>query len=81
MEKLSFAVDTATTMAYMHTGQANTSTVPSAAGGLISQEAKPEAGSRRGPDQDPISRPYLAWAVQVSGGHGLLRRLMMPEIG
>jgi len=55
MEKLSFAVDTATTMAYMNALNSNFSNMP------VVGEGK---GAERKQGPDPISRPYLAWAVQ-----------------
>ena len=83
MEKLSFAVDTATTMAYMRQLTARSNSLPALAASASAAEAA--AGGTGGGNsasdhvQDPISRPFLAWAVQV-GVSGWLRGWLMERL-
>ena len=69
MEKLSFAVDTATTMAYMRNASSSSPSSSSSNSSSSSSSAPGVGGSKvegkgDGAHVDPISRPYLAWAVQ-----------------
>ena len=73
MEKLSFAVDTATTMAYMRNASSSSpssSPSSSSSNSSSSSSSAPGVGGSKvegkgdGAHVDPISRPYLAWAVQ-----------------
>jgi hypothetical protein len=65
MEKLSFAIDTATTMAYMNNHQ---SKLDSDSHSKSAAKSTALTGAGAGQDsptkKDPISRPYLIWAVQ-----------------
>ena len=70
MEKLSFAVDTATTMAYLSAVKSSSSSSASSSSSDSSAHELPilgggGGGGEGGNKSDPISRPYLAWAVQV----------------